>query len=125
MTPCEAATLPVETAVAVQAASKCYRLYERPAHRLAEALVFGRRRLHRPFWALHDVSFDVPAGITMGIIGRNGSGKSTLLQVIAGTLAPTTGQVLVRGRISALLELGSGFNGEFTGRENVWLNGAV
>jgi lipopolysaccharide transport system ATP-binding protein len=117
--------LAAELALSVQSVSKCYRLYDRPQQRLAEALTFGRRRFHRPFWALHDVSFDVPAGITMGVIGRNGSGKSTLLQIIAGTLAPTSGRVLVRGRVSALLELGSGFNGEFTGRENVLLNGAL
>ena len=126
MTPCEApADLSAETAVAVQAISKRYQLYDRPAHRLLEGLTFGRRPLHRPFWALRDVSFDVPTGTTMGIIGRNGSGKSTLLQIIAGTLAPTSGRVLIRGRCSALLELGSGFNGEFTGRENVFLNGVV
>jgi lipopolysaccharide transport system ATP-binding protein len=112
-------------AIAVESVSKCYRLYDRPQHRLAEALTFGRRRLHHPFWALRDVAFDVPAGITMGIIGRNGSGKSTLLQIIAGTLTPTAGRIVVRGRTSALLELGSGFNGEFTGRENVFLNGAL
>jgi lipopolysaccharide transport system ATP-binding protein len=114
-----------EPAIAVQGVSKCYRLYDRPAHRLAEVFTLGRRQLHRPFWALRNVAFDVPAGITMGIIGRNGSGKSTLLQVIAGTLTPTEGRVVVRGRTSALLELGAGFNGEFTGRENVFLNGAL
>jgi ABC-type polysaccharide/polyol phosphate transport system ATPase subunit len=114
-----------ETAVSVQDVSKSYRLYERPSHRLLEALTRGRRQRHRLFWALRNVSFDVPTGTTMGIIGRNGSGKSTILQIIAGTLAPTQGQVVVRGRTSALLELGSGFNGDFTGRENVFLNAAV
>jgi lipopolysaccharide transport system ATP-binding protein len=114
-----------EAAISVESVSKCYRLYDRPAHRLMEALRFGGRRLHHPFWALRDVAFDVPAGITMGIIGRNGSGKSTLLQIIAGTLIPTSGRVVVRGRTSALLELGAGFNGEFTGRENVFLNAAL
>jgi len=113
-----------ETAISVESVSKCYRLYERPVHRLLEALRFGGR-LHHPFWALRDVTFDVPAGITMGIIGRNGSGKSTLLQIIAGTLTPTSGRVVIRGRTSALLELGAGFNGEFTGRENVFLNAAL
>ena len=114
-----------EAAISVQAISKCYRLYDRPAQRLAEIFTLGRRQLHRPFWALRDVTFDVPAGITMGIIGRNGSGKSTLLQIIAGTLTPTAGRIVVRGRTSALLELGAGFNGEFTGRENVFLSGAL
>ena len=114
-----------EVAISVQAISKCYRLYDRPAQRLAEIFTLGRRQLHRPFWALRDVTFDVPAGITMGIIGRNGSGKSTLLQIIAGTLTPTAGRIVVRGRTSALLELGAGFNGEFTGRENVFLSGAL
>jgi len=114
-----------DTAISVQGVSKCYRLYDAPAHRLAEALSLGRRRQHRLFWALRDVSFDVPIGTTMGIIGRNGSGKSTLLQIIAGTLVPTAGRVLIRGRVSALLELGAGFNAEFTGRENVFLNAAL
>src|SRR5690349_4304924 len=114
-----------DAAISIQSVSKCYRLYDRPAHRLLEALRFTGRRLHHPFWALRDVAFDVPHGITMGIIGRNGSGKSTLLQIIAGTLTPTAGRVLVRGRTSALLELGAGFNGEFTGRENVFLNAAL
>jgi ABC-type polysaccharide/polyol phosphate transport system ATPase subunit len=126
MTPCEAPPdLPGDTALAIEAVSKRYQLYERPAHRLLEGLTFGRRALHRTFWALRDVGFEVATGTTMGIIGRNGSGKSTLLQIIAGTLAPTSGRVLIRGRSSALLELGSGFNGEFTGRENVFLNGVL
>jgi ABC-type polysaccharide/polyol phosphate transport system ATPase subunit len=126
MTPSEAPVVVTpETAVSVQDVSKSYRLYDRPSHRLLEALTRGRQQRHRLFWALRDVSFDVPTGTTMGIIGRNGSGKSTILQIIAGTLAPTQGQVVVRGRTSALLELGSGFNGDFTGRENVFLNAAV
>ena len=128
MTPSESEVLPVlapDLAVAAEDISKSYRIYDRPTHRLIEAIAFGRRTLHRPFWALRDIAFQVPAGTTMGIIGRNGSGKSTLLQIIAGTLAPTTGRVLVRGRVSALLELGAGFNGEFTGRENIFLNGTL
>jgi lipopolysaccharide transport system ATP-binding protein len=98
--------------------SKAYLRYTRPIDRLKDLVLPGPRR-GKPFWALKDVSFTVPPGQTVGIVGRNGSGKSTLLQIIARTLAPTEGQVLVRGRVSALLELGSGFNPDFTGRENV------
>jgi lipopolysaccharide transport system ATP-binding protein len=98
--------------------SKAYLRYARPIDRLKDLVLPGPRR-GQPFWALKDVSFTVPPGQTVGIVGRNGSGKSTLLQIIARTLSPTAGQVLVRGRVSALLELGSGFNPDFTGRENV------
>jgi len=100
-------------------------LFGRPQDRLKHALWRGRKKFHTDFWALKNISFEVRRGESVGIIGRNGSGKSTLLQIIAGVLAPTDGEVLVRGRVVALLELGSGFNAEFTGRENVYLNGNI
>jgi len=112
-------------AITVRGVGKCYEIYARPIDRLKQTLYRGRRKFYREFWALHDISFEVAPGESIGIIGRNGSGKSTLLQIIAGTLRPNTGEVTVRGRVHALLELGSGFNPEFTGRENVYLNGAV
>jgi ABC-type polysaccharide/polyol phosphate transport system ATPase subunit len=90
-----------------------------------EAMWRGRRRYHDEFWALHGVTFRVPAGTTTGVIGMNGSGKSTLLQVIAGILQPTTGTVAIEGRVASLLELGAGFNPDFTGRDNVVMNGAI
>jgi len=104
---------------------KCYRVYERASHRLLQGLVGPSRKLHTEFWALRGVDFRIRRGETVGIIGRNGSGKSTLLQLVAGTLAPTEGAVEVRGKVAALLELGSGFNPEFSGRENVFLNAAL
>ena len=109
----------------VEAVSKQYRIYERPGDRLKESLTRGRWKWHREFWALRDVSFQVEAGTTTGIIGPNGSGKSTLLQIITGTLDPTHGSVWYEGRIAALLELGAGFNLEFTGVENVFMNAAL
>jgi len=120
-------------AISVAAVSKCYPLYERPENRLKQAIVPRLQRavgmapssFFRESWALRDVSFEVARGETVGIIGRNGSGKSTLLQVICGTLTPTAGRVSVGGRVGALLELGSGFNPEFTGRENVHMNAAI
>jgi ABC-type polysaccharide/polyol phosphate transport system ATPase subunit len=111
--------------VRLQAVSKAYRIYAHPRHRLLEALWRGRRTYHRELWALRDVSVEVPSGVTLGIIGMNGSGKSTLLQVIAGIVQPTRGRVSVEGRIASLLELGAGFNPEFTGRENVLMHGAI
>lgn len=104
---------------------KVYHLYNRPQDRLKQAFLWGRKKLFRDFWALHNVSFQLRKGQMLGIIGRNGSGKSTLLQIIAGVLQPTTGTLRVNGRVAALLELGSGFNPEYTGRENVYLNGAI
>ncbi len=116
----------LEPAISVRAVGKMYRMYDRPEDRLKHMLLwrFGRR-YGREFWAVRGVSLDVGKGETVGIIGRNGSGKSTLLQIIAGTLAPNEGEVRINGRVTALLELGSGFNPQFTGRENVFLNGAV
>src|SRR6266481_10189247 len=109
--------------IAARNVGKMYRLYGRPQDRLKELLLWRFGKTYgREFWALRDACLEVRRGETVGIIGRNGSGKSTLLQIIAGTLTPTTGEVSVTGRVAALLELGSGFNPEFTGRENVFLN---
>ena len=112
-------------ALVVEGVGKCYHMYAKPSDRLKQIVLRGRKQLYREFWALRGVSFQVERGESFAIIGRNGSGKSTLLQIIAGTLAPTTGRAEVHGRVGALLELGSGFNPEFTGRENVYMNGAI
>lgn len=122
-----------EIAIKVENLSKCYQIYDQPIDRLKQFVMPRLRRLmglapkqyYREFWALRDVSFDIRKGQTVGIVGRNGSGKSTFLQMICGTLNPTAGSIQTHGRIAALLELGSGFNPEFTGRENVYMNGAL
>lgn len=122
-----------DIAIRVQGLSKCYGIYSNPRDRLKQFILPRLQRLvgqapkqyFREFWALKDVSFEIKKGETVGIIGRNGSGKSTLLQMICGTLSPTSGSIQTNGRIAALLELGSGFNPEFTGRENVYMNASV
>ena len=122
-----------DVAIRVQGLSKCYEIYATPQDRLKQFIFPYLQRLigqtpkqyFREFWALKDVSFEIKKGETVGIIGRNGSGKSTLLQMICGTLSPTSGSIQTHGRIAALLELGSGFNPEFTGRENVYMNATV
>ena len=108
-----------------RAVSKSYPIYDAPGNRLKELLTFQRRIFHRDYWALKEVTFDVSHGETFCIIGENGAGKSTLLQLVAGIMDATHGTVDVNGRVSALLELGAGFNPEFTGRENVYLNGSI
>jgi len=126
--------VPMTPPIRLDAISKCYRIFQNPQDRVKQALVdrfqgvLGRKNaspLYREHWALRDVSFELQAGEAVGILGRNGAGKSTLLQIIAGTLEPTAGTVQTKGRITALLELGSGFNPEFTGRENVILNAQI
>lgn len=120
-------------AIQVKNLSKCFHIYEQPRHRLLQLFssaiggIFNvkSKSYYREYWALKDISLSIPRGQTVGIIGRNGSGKSTLLQIICGTLAPTDGAVETSGRVAALLELGSGFNPEFSGRENVYLNGSI
>lgn len=122
-----------DIAIRVENLSKCYQIYDTPRDRLKQFILprlhhlTGQtpRQYFREFWALKDISFEVKKGETIGIIGRNGSGKSTLLQLICGTVMPTTGSISTRGRVAALLELGAGFNTEFTGRENVLLNAAI
>ncbi|NBF06430.1 ATP-binding cassette domain-containing protein [Pseudomonas sp. Fl5BN2] len=114
-----------DLAIKTQELGKCYQIYEQPRDRLLQLLRPRGKRRYREFWALKAVSLEIRRGETVGIIGRNGSGKSTLLQLICGTSTASTGSVVCHGRIAALLELGSGFNPEFTGRENVYLNGAV
>ena len=114
-----------DTAISVRGVGKRYDIYTRNIDRLRHILSGGLKSYGTPFWALRECSFEVQRGEAVGIVGRNGSGKSTLMQIIAGTLAPTEGEVRIRGRISALLELGSGFNPQFTGRENVYLSGSI
>lgn len=122
-----------DLAIRVANLSKCYQIYDSPRDRLKQFVMPRIRRLafqspkhyFREFWALKDVSIDIKKGETIGIIGQNGSGKSTLLQIICGTLHPSNGSVQTQGRIAALLELGSGFNPEFTGRENIYMNASV
>ncbi len=113
-----------EVAISLTGVSKCFKLYEQPVDRLKDLLLPTKGR-SRDFWALRALTTTIQRGQTVGLVGQNGSGKSTLLQLIVGTLTPTTGQVHTRGRIAALLELGSGFNPEFTGRQNVFFNGRV
>lgn len=114
-----------DTVISVKNVSKMYQVYSKPRDRLLQMLCRGRRKYYREFWALHDVSLDVKRGETIGVLGRNGSGKSTLLQMISGTLTPSAGDIAINGKITALLELGAGFNPEFSGRENVFLNASI
>lgn len=129
-------------AISVRGVSKCYQIYDQPIDRLKQGIIaFAARvcpsrkirdhlsvwaqRCARQYWALEDISFNLKKGETFGIVGRNGSGKSTLLQILCGTLSPTQGEVQVNGRVAALLELGSGFNPEYSGRENIYMNGQL
>jgi ABC-type polysaccharide/polyol phosphate transport system ATPase subunit len=112
-------------ALTISELGKCYRVYNEPKDRIKQAFWGNRRQYYKDFWALKNISLKLPQGQTLGIIGQNGSGKSTLLQLICGTLYPTTGTISVEGRIAALLELGSGFNPEFSGRENININATL
>ena len=114
-----------EYAIQVQDVSKIYKLYDKPIDRLKESLSLTHKNYHKDFFALSDISFNVKKGETVGIIGTNGSGKSTILKIITGVLTPTSGQVRVSGVISALLELGAGFNMDYTGIENIYMNGTM
>ena len=111
--------------VEFRAVSKSYPIYSKPSARLKELALLNRRSFHTDFWALRDISFEIYPGETFCVVGENGSGKSTLLQMVAGILHPTSGDVRVRGRVAALLELGTGFNPEFSGRDNVYVNAAI
>lgn len=122
----EAKTVAEKTpAIQVRNLVKVYKLYDKPKDRMKEALGFGRKQVHKQHFALKGINIDIYKGETVGIIGTNGSGKSTILKIITGVLNPTEGQVTVNGRISALLELGAGFNMEYNGIENVYLNGTM
>ncbi len=113
------------TAIQASQISKCYQLYSQPTDRLKQFLWRGKRQYYRELWALRDINLAITQGEVVGIVGQNGSGKSTLLQMVCGTLTPTGGEMLVKGRIAALLELGAGFNPEFSGRENVFMSAAI
>lgn len=114
-----------DVAIHAENLSKCYTLFDRPVDRLKQMLWRSRRKYYREFWALRDINLEVRRGEVLGIIGRNGAGKSTLLQLLCGTLTPTSGHAQINGRLSALLELGAGFNPEFSGRENIYLAASV
>src|SRR5690554_6263265 len=114
-----------DIAVRVQNLSKAYKLYQRPIDRLKESLNPFKKKYHKEFYALKDMSFEIKKGETVGIIGKNGSGKSTLLKMITGVTTPTSGRVTVNGKISAILELGAGFNPEMTGLQNIYLNTSI
>ncbi|MFP3464613.1 ABC transporter ATP-binding protein [Leifsonia sp. SIMBA_070] len=114
-----------EAAITVDQVSKRFRLYRERNQSLKSAIMRGRVSVHNDFWALKDVSFEVPTGSTFGLIGSNGSGKSTLLKCLAKIYNPTSGTITARGRVAALLEVGSGFHPELTGRENIFLNGSI
>lgn len=114
-----------EYAISVKDVTKVYKLYEKPIDRLKESVSPTHKNYHRDFYALNGLSFNVKKGETVGIIGTNGSGKSTILKIITGVLTPSTGQVQVNGKISALLELGAGFNMDYTGIENIYMNGTM
>src|SRR5687767_12312744 len=113
----------MDVAVYAESLSKVYRLYQRPVDRVFE--VFTGRPRHRAFPALHDVSFEIEGGETIGLIGQNGAGKSTLLRILCGVTVPTAGRLMTRGSIASILELGTGFHPEFTGRDNAALNAAI
>lgn len=112
-------------AISARNVAKIYQIYDAPLDRIKQSLWRGKKRFYREFQALKDISFEISKGETVGIVGRNGSGKSTLLQLICGILSPTSGEIQIDGRVAALLELGAGFNPEFSGRENVFLNAAI
>lgn len=114
-----------EISINVTNLSKVYKLYEKPIDRLKETLSLSGRSYHRDFFALNNINLKINKGETVGIIGKNGAGKSTLLKIITGVLAPTSGKIVINGRISSLLELGAGFNPEYTGLENIYLNGTI
>jgi len=114
-----------DIAISLSGVSKKYPIYESPLQRLKEAVGRGKRIYHREFWALRDINLEIPQGVTLGILGQNGSGKTTLLQLIAGIMEPTSGEISIRGRVSTILELGAGFNPDFTGRENAFFSGII
>lgn len=114
-----------EIALSLREVSKTFPIYDSPLQKLREAVSWRRRKFHREFWALREISLQVESGMTLGVLGQNGSGKTTLLQLLAGIMAPSRGEVEIRGRVATILELGAGFNPEFTGRENATLSGVI
>ena len=112
-------------AISVKNVSKIFSIYDSPLQRLKEAIRGGKKRYHKEFWALRNISLQIPKGVTLGILGQNGSGKTTILQLLAGIMNPSSGEIRVNGRVSTILELGAGFNPDFTGRENAFLSGII